>query len=252
MSLTNSILVATVGLGLLSTGCATKKFVRNNVAPIDQRVSAAEKKSTEQGTAIDSLESGLSRTKEQVTDVDGRARQAGASADKANAQAQQANTAAENARVAADNAKQFADQGLNRLETELTAATNYQMVANDNVLFASGRSELTKDGKEALDKLAKNVEGKKHFVIEVQGFTDKTGPAALNLDLSQKRAEAVARYLTVERQIPLRSVHMLGAGSSSPVADNKTRQGRSQNRRVEVRLFLSQAETTTKTVASAQ
>jgi len=252
MSLTNSFLAATVGLGLLGTGCATKKFVRNHVAPIDQRVSAAEKKSTEQGTQIDGLESGLSRTKEQVTDVDGRAKQAAASADKANAQAQQANTAAENARVAAENAKQFADQGLNRVESELTAANNYQMVANDNVLFASGRYQLTPEGKEALDKLAKNVEGKKHFVIEIEGFTDKTGPVTLNLELSQKRAEAVARYLTVERQIPLRSVHILGVGSSSPVADNKTRQGRSQNRRVEVRLFLSQAETTTKTVASAQ
>ena len=134
----------------------------------------------------------------------------------------------------------------------MNAANNYQLVANDNVLFKSSKYELTTEGKTTLDTLAKNVEGKKHFAIEIEGFTDKTGPAAYNLELSNKRAESVARYLTVDKQIPLRAVHILGVGASAPVADNNTRQGRSQNRRVEVRVFVPQTEAGGKSLASAQ
>lgn len=251
MSLTNTVLSAVVGLGILSTGCATKKFVKAHVAPIDERVGVVEKKTTEQAGSIESLETGLSRTKEQVTDVDGRAKAAAAAADKANTQALQASSAADAAKTAADGAKQYAEQGLMRLERTVAESNNYQLVANDSVLFPTGRYELTKDGKAALDTLVKNVEGKKHFVIEVEGFTDKTGPAAFNFELSKKRAESVARYLTLDHQIPLRSIHMLGAGSGAPVADNNTRNGRMQNRRVEVRLFVSATEAA-KPLASAQ
>jgi OOP family OmpA-OmpF porin len=72
----------------------------------------------------------------------------------------------------------------------------------------------------------------------VQGFTDKTGGAEYNAALSERRAEAVARYLTTEHKIPVRSISMLGEGYAAPVADDKTRDGRKMNRRVEVRLWV--------------
>lgn len=251
MSLQNAMLSSAMGLGLIltSTGCATKKYVRSNVSPLDQRTTALEKKTTDQGTSLEALDTGLAKTKEQLVDVDARAKAAGESAEKANTAAGQANTAAtqangaaQEAKSSADNTKQFAEQGFIKMETTLEASNNYQMVANDKVLFASNHWELTKDGKAALDELVKNVDGKKRFIVEVQGFADKMGPATYNIELSQKRAEAVARYLTIEKQVPLRSVHILGAGSEAPVADNKTRQGRTQNRRVEVRFFVPQSD----------
>ncbi len=78
-------------------------------------------------------------------------------------------------------------------------------------------------------------------MIEVQGFTDKTGPASFNETLSQERADAVARYLANEHKIPVRSISTLGSGYALPVADDKTRDGRKQNRRVEVRLYVPEA-----------
>jgi outer membrane protein OmpA-like peptidoglycan-associated protein len=117
----------------------------------------------------------------------------------------------------------------------------YQMTKSETVLFGVNRWILTDDEKAKLDEFAKSVNGLDRYVIEVQGFTDKTGPASYNETLSQERAEAVARYLINEHKTPVRSISMVGSGWAQPVADDKTRDGRKQNRRVEVRLFVPEA-----------
>jgi OmpA-OmpF porin, OOP family len=86
----------------------------------------------------------------------------------------------------------------------------------------------------------------------VQGFTDKTGSAVSNEQLSQARAASVARYLVNEHKIPVRSITTLGSGYALPVADDKTRDGRKQNRRVEIRLFVPESTRSSNTVAAAQ
>jgi outer membrane protein OmpA-like peptidoglycan-associated protein len=96
------------------------------------------------------------------------------------------------------------------------------------------------------------TDGRDRYIIEVQGFTDKTGSPLTNEQLSQARAAAVARYLANEHKIPVRSITTLGSGYALPVADDKTREGRKQNRRVEVRLFVPETTTSSNTVASAQ
>ena len=96
---------------------------------------------------------------------------------------------------------------------------------------------LREEAEAQLDAFAAKVASMKHYVIVVQGFTDSTGGSAVNLDLSRRRAAAVVRYLTLNGKIPLFRVNPMGYGKESPAADNKTRAGRKQNRRVEVRLF---------------
>lgn len=242
-------------VGLLGTGCATKKFVRSKVAPLEERVASIEKKSGEHGESIDALETGLSSTNEKLADVDGRARAAGENANKANAAAADAHSAAEGARGAAGDARQLAEKGLDRtgrLEAAFEASANYQLLASQNVQFGVGRTELADDAKVALDELAAKVASQKRYVIEVQGFTDKTGSPATNLQLSRQRAEAVARYLNANHKVPLRAIHLIGHGSVQPVADNKTREGRKLNRRVEVRVFVPGAPGTGNAVAAVK
>jgi len=263
----DTMIAGALALSLLGTaGCATKKYVAKSVAPVETHVSAVETKNdaknadqdktiADQGRQVTELEGDLSRTKERLTDTDSKATAAGTAAQQAGQAAQQANTAATGAQRTADGAKTSADQanqGVTRLERTMDAMNKYQMTKSTTVLFTVGSSKLTADAKKELDEFAKQADGLMRYVIEVQGFTDKTGPATVNEALSQARAEEVSRYLANEHKIPVRSIATLGSGYALPVADDKTRDGRKMNRRVEIRLFVPEAGSGASTVAQAQ
>jgi outer membrane protein OmpA-like peptidoglycan-associated protein len=249
-----TITIASIAaLGLFATGCATKKYVAQTVAPIDARVTSAEAKNdaknsdqdkqiAEHGKSIEELDRGLSRTKEQLKDTDAKA----VSANEAAAKADQK---ADGAWKAADGAKSLAQTGLDttaQLARTVDAMNKYQVLKTETVLFAVNVSSLTEDAKAQLEELAKSADGLERYVIEVQGFTDKTGSMTTNERLSQQRAQEVARYLANEYKIPVRSIALLGSGYAQPVADDKTREGRKLNRRVEVRLYVPEAATASK------
>ena len=222
------------GLLILTTmGCATKKYVKATVAPIEARVAQVEKQNAEQSSSIEGLENDVSRTKERVQDVDARANAASQQAQTAGNQAGQAASAAENARL-------LAEKGITQvgdLERSVDARAKFHAIVTENVLFPFGSSALDANAKAILDGIAAQVRDHDGSAVELQGFTDRTGRPGYNLSLSQQRAQAVARYLAVTHKIPLRSIHVLGAGSEAPVADNRSRDGRRLNRRVEVRVF---------------
>ena len=127
-----------------------------------------------------------------------------------------------------------------------------QMLKTEAILFDFNSDKLTPEGKTQLEEIAGQVNGMDRYVVEVQGFTDKTGDAIYNETLSEKRAETVARYLANKHQIPVRSISMLGSGYAQPVADDKTREGRKMNRRVEVRLWVPESQTNKTTSAGQQ
>jgi outer membrane protein OmpA-like peptidoglycan-associated protein len=262
----STLFAGALALSLVGTGCATKKYVAQQVAPVESHVGAVESKNdaknadqdktiADHGKQIGDMDRDLSRTKERLSDTDAKAVAAGQSAQAANQAASQANTAAGAAQRTADGARGAADQAqqnVTRLEHTMDAMNKFQMSKSVTVLFAVGQAKLTADGKKELDEFARQADGLQRYAIEVQGFTDKTGPPTLNESLSQARAEEVARYLANEHKIPLRSISTLGSGYALPVADDKTRDGRKQNRRVEVRLFVPEAGSGAATVAQAQ
>lgn len=252
---TNLMLTGAMVLTMVGTGCATKKYVAKTMAPVEARVATAEGKNadqdkmlTAQAGEIDQLQTSLSRTNERVTDADGKAVAAGAAAQRAADAASGAQRTADGATTAAAGALTAANTGRDQaiaranevektLSAKVDATVKLTKAVEETVLFAVNGSTLTKDAKASLDSFAGKVSGKDRFVIEVQGFTDKTGSVEANTALSQRRAEVVARYLVNEHNIPLHMVTMMGSGYTDPVADDKTRDGRKQNRRVEVRLF---------------
>jgi len=246
--------IATVAaLSLLGTGCATKKYVAQTVAPIDARVTSDEAKSdaknsdqdkqiAEHGKNIEELDRNVSRTREQLKDTDSKAIAAGEAAAKADQKA-------DGAWKAADGAKSLAQQGLDantQLARTVDAMNKYQVLKTETVLFKFNQSNLTEDAKSQLEELAKSTNGLDRYVVEVQGFTDKTGSVMINERLSEQRAQEVARYLANEYKIPVRSIALLGSGYALPVADDKTREGRKLNRRVEVRLYVPEAASASK------
>jgi outer membrane protein OmpA-like peptidoglycan-associated protein len=256
----NKTLVIATGLvSLLGTGCATKKYVTKTVAPVEARVTASEQKNTDQDKLIadhrgeiDNLGTELSKTKEKLTDVDGKAtratelaNQAGAAAkaadDKASGADQKAGTAqsaANGARTAADGARTFAEQGITRLE----AANNFKVMKTESVLFGFDSAAIAADAKAQLDTFGGSAKEVNRYVIEVEGFTDQTGPAGYNEALSERRAQAVARYLANKHSIPVKNISVLGVGSERPALDANTTEARKMNRRVEIRLWVPEGD----------
>jgi len=230
--------VGMAGMLLLgTTGCATKKYARQQVAPVEARTTGLEKKSADHSSAINELENGLSKTDERAMEADKKAAAAGESASRANDAASRANDAATQAGSRADQARQVAESTGTRLNEVVENMDNYKLVTTEAVLFPVNRYTLSNDAKQVLDNAVAQLQNSKNYILEVQGFTDKTGSKDANVLLSQKRADAVVRYLTVEKKVSLRRIHILGVGAEEPVADNKTRAGRKQNRRVELKVF---------------
>jgi len=103
-----------------------------------------------------------------------------------------------------------------------------------DAFFDFDKATLKPAGKQALDELIRRMGGMQSVeVVVATGHTDSTGPAAYNEKLSLRRAEAVKAYL-VDRGVPSNLIYVEGKGETMPVADNKTRDGRAQNRRVEI------------------
>jgi OmpA-OmpF porin, OOP family len=101
--------------------------------------------------------------------------------------------------------------------------------------FDVGKAELKPEGKARLDELATKLQGVRIESLVVVGHTDNVGGDTVNQKLSLRRAEAVKTYL-IGKGVEATKVRTVGRGKSSPVADNKTAQGRAKNRRVEVDL----------------
>jgi OOP family OmpA-OmpF porin len=134
----------------------------------------------------------------------------------------------------------------------VSALDDYDVQQTTAVTFRTNRAVLSPEAKQQLDDLAGKINGAKAYMIEVAGHTDSTGSDTKNFRLSQQRAEAVVQYLAVQHKIPLRRfVTPMGYGKTEAVADNTTAAGRSQNRRVEVKMIVNRGLNQPATPASS-
>ena len=110
-----------------------------------------------------------------------------------------------------------------------------QLIMPGNITFATGQASLRSDFFDVLNSVALVLDEYDQTLIDVVGFTDNTGATAYNQSLSERRAQAVARYLSAQGVNQAR-IGTAGAGESQPIASNSTPSGRQQNRRVELSL----------------
>jgi outer membrane protein OmpA-like peptidoglycan-associated protein len=195
---------------LTSTGCASRKFVR---AEVDQAVTDAETRTADKvgslTTQVEQTQTELAATRSQVDQHEGQIGELSKTAQEALERALAAGQLAEG---------------------KLLSET---VLANDLVRFGFQKTELTDDAKAALDEFAETLKAEDRGVyIEIQGHTDSTGPEEYNSQLGEERAEAVRRYLNKQHSLPLHRMSVISYGEDSPAYDNKTRDGRVQNRRV--------------------
>lgn len=159
--------------------------------------------------------------------------------------------AAKGGAKAAQETADAAVAGVNATNKRITDLDDYVVQSTATVNFKVNSSKLSAEGKAALDEVANAARGLKGYTIEVTGFASADGSTAKNKVLSQRRAQAVIDYLVENGSVPLRRIGTsYGFGELQAVADNATREGREQNRRVEVKLLVSRGINTNVEVKS--
>lgn len=149
------------------------------------------------------------------------------------------NAARGGAKAAQDTAD-AAIAGVNATNERISAIDDYVVQSTATVNFKVNSSVLSAESKTALDEVATAAMTMKGYVIEVTGFASAEGGTARNKALSQRRAQAVIDYMVETHNVPLRRIgQSYGFGELQAVAENTTREGREQNRRVEVKLLVS-------------
>ncbi|MFP5263088.1 MAG: OmpA family protein [Blastocatellia bacterium] len=133
-----------------------------------------------------------------------------------------------------------ANAGVATTNERISALDDYVVQDTATVYFNVNSAVLLPEAKQSLDAIAQKAMSAKGYVIEIAGFTDSSGDVEKNRALSERRADAVVRYLQENHDIPLRRmITPFGYGQMKPVADNTTPEGRRQNRRVEVKILVS-------------
>lgn len=147
------------------------------------------------------------------------------------------------ARGGAKAAQETADAavaGVNATNQRITALDDYVVQTTETVNFKVNSAVLSPEAKAKLDSVAQQAMTLKGYTIEITGFASAEGSTQRNKVLSENRARSVINYLVETHNIPLRRIGTsFGFGELQAVADNNTREGREQNRRVEVKLLVS-------------
>ena len=214
------LVVPIVMLGVGTTACATKKFVRGEVGQVN--------------TKVDGLSTQLEETQERTRKNEGRIGEVDQKADAAG-------KTASAAQASADAAKGEAAKAGERAAAVETASRRlvYEVVlSEDQGNFKFGKVDLPDSAKQRIDQMVTELKADpKGIFIELEGHTDNVGSKVYNTKLGEERAEAVKRYLYEAHQVPLHKINVISYGEDKPVAPNKTREGRGQNRRVVVRVL---------------
>ena len=199
-------------IGLITnTSCATKKYVLGGIATLDQKVEGME-------TAVEENQKRIKEHDERLTTLGSLITQH--------------------------------QSELNQQKSELDSQINdvrrfaqgklilQEILRNDEAKFEFESYELGDEAKVALDRFVETlIAQNKGLYLEIQGHADSTGPEDWNLYLGKKRAEAVMEYLHNQYLIPLHRMEVISYGSKKPLTDNSTREGRTQNRRVEILVY---------------
>jgi outer membrane protein OmpA-like peptidoglycan-associated protein len=221
--LIGAIAVSALALGGTSAS-ATKKMVREHVGEVNTKVDSLAK----------SVEETQERTKAneaRIGEVDQRAQAAAQAADQ---HAQAANQRADEAYGAADK--------VNSREADMEKKSNrlvYEVVlSEDQGGFKFGQTKMPAEMQAKIDEIVTQLKANPNGgFIEIEGHTDNVGAKDINYKLGLERAEAVKRYLYESQQIPLHKMNVISYGEEKPIAPNKTKAGRAQNRRVVIKVL---------------
>ncbi|MGA8213829.1 MAG: OmpA family protein [Candidatus Sulfotelmatobacter sp.] len=230
--MTRTSLTILLAASMVATvGCTTKNYVKQQTTPLINKTNK--------------LDDMTAKNSKDIKDVDARAQAGIAAVNAKTADVEQKAQAAGQSAAAAQQTADAANGRVGVLTNTVANLDNYHPVAETSVKFGFNRDNLTPKAMEALDQLAGTIASTKGYIIALEGSTDSVGPADYNYDLSQRRANSVIQYLASKYNVPAHKIYVIGLGKDKPVETNKTREGRADNRRVDVRLMTNTVGDTT-------
>jgi len=231
--MSKAILSATITLAvgsLFIAGCATKNYVKQSISPVDQKVDQVDKSSQ----ARDSSQVAEINKTNQTVDDDEK---------KLSATDEIAKTADNEAKGAMAKTNQNS-KDLNDLRNVIANIDDYKPGTQVVVHFGINKDTLTNDEKAKLDEVAMQLGSQGRYFITVEGFTDQTGTAAINDQLSRARANKVISYLVGSHDVPVYRIHMVGLGDQKLIDEGKGKKAREASRRVEITVYTAKPLTT--------
>jgi len=224
------MMVAVAALALVaggSTACATKKFVTNQVGQVSTKVDSL-------GKSLEETQERTKRNEARIAEVDQATKAAQGSAE----QAQQAAMGADSKATGATEVAKTAVAKADAIDKASKRIVYEVALSEDSGNFKFGSSKLPDEAKAKIDEMINKIlADPKGAYFELEGHTDNVGDPTVNRALGMQRAEAVKSYLYEQYHIPLHRINVISYGEDKPVADNKTKDGRGQNRRVVIRVL---------------
>jgi len=193
-----------------TSGCATKKYVGEQIVPVTDRISKAESR-------LGQTEGQIVKLEERATAQEGKISKVEGDLSKIDAKAERA----------------LANFSNLKLERRVTLTADMKEGAN----FEFNSSTLSKEVEQKIDEFLNSSKGLESEVFLVAGHTDNKGTEDINYELGKRRAEMVGRYLVTQKKLDPLKVVTVSYGETMSVADNKTREGRTKNRRVEILVY---------------
>jgi len=216
--------------GLVTVGlpaCATKGFVKNRIGEVNGKVDNL-------ATSVEATQERTKKNEAAIGEVDQKAQAAGSAANQAQQAANAAGTSATAAHARANEVGAKADE-LDKASRRLVYTV---VLSEDEGQFKFGTTVLPDAAKARIDDMIQKLMANPNGAwFEIEGHTDSIGGKVINEKIGMERAESVKKYLYEQYQIPLHKMSVISYGSEKPVASNKTKEGRSQNRRVVIRVL---------------
>jgi outer membrane protein OmpA-like peptidoglycan-associated protein len=234
------LLVLLVSAAMMVTnGCATKKYVRNQVKAssdtLTARIEGNEGEIKEVRDNVDRVDKSVSGVDTRVSELDTRTSE---QVNSVKSDVQNVDQKASQAQTSAERA----GNDVSSLDQKFQNRNNFNVSDEKSVQFKFNSATLDQQYQEVLDEIANTLMQNPDAIVVLEGRTDSMGSKDYNVKLGERRIEAVRRYLAVQKGVPVYRIHDISFGAEKPVAENKTREGREKNRAVTMTILIPKTE----------
>ena len=239
-SLITLLLTTTV---LFSSGCvATRKFTRNEVKTsadaLNARIDSTNGELKETRDNVDRVNTRVTAVDGRVTTVDGRVTTVDGRVSALDAKTTEGMTSLKTDVNSVNTKVDKTNGDVSNLGENFKNRNNFKVASEKTIPFKFDSAKLDAKLTADLDEIANALMQSADSFIVLEGHTDATGDHDYNVRLGERRVDAVRTYLAVEKMVPVYKIHMISFGAAKPIADNKSKEGREQNRAVTVTVLI--------------